>query len=309
VKRQGRRWRPSRWGATPGAARRRGTAADGSLEAASTLYFERHVAGLRKGTRLYVRRELDRMNAAWPGRPAVSISKRDVIAHIDTAVERKWNANTTWKVAKALFGWLADRDDIENSPAASIRRPTKEVARDRVLDDAELRLIWHKANEVGGPSGALIKLLILTGCRKTEIAALERSELTADAIVLPRERTKSNVAHQVFLTPLMRIVLDGCPTTGRFVLNGADRPLSANGREKDRIKVAIPPWTVHDIRRSFASGCARIGIAPHVIEQMLNHAMPGVAGRYNKHQYGPETRDGWEKWSAHVEAITGYGTS
>ena len=82
-------------------------------------------------------------------------------------------------------------------PAAGLKRPAPETKRDRVLSDAELTVLWRKAVEVGGGAGALVRLLILTGCRRDEIARLTWNEITADAIELPATRTKTNVAHRI----------------------------------------------------------------------------------------------------------------
>ena len=109
------------------------------------------------------------MQDAWPGRSLRSISKKDVIAVIDRAMKRGPSAGVTaWKVAKAFFGWCEAREDDFASPARSIRKPAKEKSRDRVLDDAELKLTWEAADTAGGPAGALVKLLILSGLVATK---------------------------------------------------------------------------------------------------------------------------------------------
>jgi integrase len=79
-----------------------------------------------------------------------------------------------WKVAKAFFAWCEAREDEFASPARSIRKPAKEKSRDRVLDNTELKLTWEAADREGGPAGALVKLLILTGARRNEITELSR---------------------------------------------------------------------------------------------------------------------------------------
>ena len=105
----------------------------------------------------------------------------------------------------------------------------------------------------------------------------------------------------------MRAILDPLPRRRRFALNDSDRPMNANGWTKDQIDDALvnmDEWHFHDLRRSFASGCARLGVTPHVIERALNHKLGGVAGIYNKHQYEIECRAAWELWSNHVEKLT-----
>jgi len=84
------------------------------------------------------------------------------------------------------------------------RKPAKEKSRDRVLDDAELKLTWEAADAEGGPAGILVKLLILTGARRNEITELARDEIKAVAIELPGERTKNGMPHAIPLTAMMR---------------------------------------------------------------------------------------------------------
>jgi integrase len=176
-----------------------------------------------------------------------------------------------------------------------------------VLDDTELKLTWEAADREGGPAGALVKLLILTGARRNEITELSRDEIKAGAIELPSERTKNGTPHTIPLTPMMCQVLETLPHTGKFVLNGTDRPFGDHSGAKEKIAPAIRPWTLHDLRRSFASGLQRLGVAPHIVELALNHrsgTFSGVAGIYQRHRYAKEVREAFEFWSQHIEALT-----
>jgi integrase len=205
---------------------------------------------------------------------------------IDNAMKRGPSAGVTaWKVAKAFFAWCEAREDDFASPARSIRKPAKERSRDRVLDDTELKLTWQAADAAGGAASTLIKLLILSGARRNEITELARDEITADTIELQGNRTKN----------------------GRFVLNGTDRPFGDHSGAKAKVAPAIRPWTLHDLRRSFASGLQRLGVAPHIVELALNHrsgTFSGVAGIYQRHRYVREVREALESWSQHIEALT-----
>jgi integrase len=160
-----------------------------------------------------------------------------------------------------------------------------------VLTDAELVKVWSA-------SGPFVRMLILSGCRRNEIAALSWSEVSADAINLPASRTKTAVAHRIPLTDLMKTTLP--LKRGRFVMTGTDKPLSPGSLKP---KVEIPHWTLHDLRRSFASGLARLGVAPHVLERCLNHKLKGVAGIYNRHQYEADCAAAWQLWSDHIAEI------
>jgi integrase len=293
-------------GEDPAAAKHAGTPADDTLAAYIALYREKHVSTVRAGTAANINRELEHMQDAWPGRSLRSILKKDVIAFIDKAMTRGPSAGVTaWKVAKAFFAWCEAREDDFASPVRSIRKPAKESSRERVLDDAELKLTWKAAETASGATSALIKLLILSGARRNEMTELARDEI-ADAIELPGERTKNGLPHTIPITPMIRLVLKTLPSTGKFVLNGTDRPFGDHSGAKAKVTPAIRPWTLHDLRRSFASGLQRLGIAPHIVELALNHrsgTFSGVVGIYQRHRYAKEVRDAFEVWSKHIEAL------
>ena len=294
-------------GKDPAAAKRAGTPANDTLAAYVALYREKHVSTVRAGTAVNINRELERMQDEWPGRALRSISKKDVVAVIDKAMKRGPSAGVTaWKVAKAFFAWCEAREDDFASPARSIRKPAKEKSRDRVLDDNELKLTWEAADAEGGAAGALVKLLILSGARRNEVTELARDEIKAEAIELPGERTKNGLPHAIPITPMIRRVVDSLPGTGKFLLNGTDRPFGDHSGAKEKIAPAIRPWRLHDLRRSFASGLQRLGVAPHIVELALNHrsgTFSGVAGIYQRHRYANEVREAFKLWSQHIETL------
>jgi integrase len=188
----------------------------------------------------------------------------------------------------------------------------------------ELRWFWLACHELTEPFGKLLKILLLTGCRLTEISRLRRDELSDDLAMLrlPRNRTKNGRPHDVPLPPLARDIINSAWMDGRaylFSTNGRT-PVSGFSKIKNRLdigmlalaekeregKTTIPPWRLHDLRRTAATGMAGIGIMPHVIEACLNHAsgaQGGVAGTYNREQYEPEKRVALERWASHVSGI------
>jgi integrase len=296
-------------GRDPSARKRGGASADDTLATQIELYRQRHVASLRESTRAYIIPILKRMQDEWPGRVLHSINKSDVVRFIDKALTKRGPSASVlhWKVCKAFFAWVEAREDDFASPARSIKKPAKEKSRDRVLDDDELSAVWQAADVTGGSAGALTKLLILTGCRRGEITHLEWQEITERAIELPSERTKNAHPHMIPLTDTMRRVLAALPKTGNYALNGSDRPMGDHSGGKEKIRTRIRHWTFHDLRRSFASGLQRLGVAPHIVELCLNHrsgTFRGVAGIYQRHRYTKEVKEAFELWSEHIEALT-----
>jgi integrase len=166
-----------------------------------------------------------------------------------------------------------------------------------------------------------MKLLALTGQRAAEISGLKWSELHGDAFVLPPERTKNGKEHGVPLSEPARAIIGGQPrrqgSDGKlrdFVFGYADGPFSGwtggrkllNTRIEKATGQALPHWTPHDLRRSFATHASKLGIQPHVIEAILNHVSgfrAGVAGIYNRNPYDAEKRTALALWADHLLAI------
>jgi len=266
----------------------------------------------------------------------------DAIVERGAAVQ----ANRVLAAVRKLFNWAASRDIIAASPAAGVKAPSPEASRDRVLTDDELRTFWRACEQVGYPFGPLAKLLLLTGARRDEAAGLRRSELSGDGSLwaLPAGRTKNSRPHAIPLSPQARIVIAEAPivalskadlaadiprhgkhrdlaftTTGRAPVSGYAKGKAridaamlviarknAVERGEDPEDVKLEPWTFHDLRRTVASGMARLGIDLPVIERCLNHvsgSFGGVAGVYQRHSFADEMRTGFATWGAHVEAV------
>jgi integrase len=269
---------------------------------------------------------------AWGQARVQEITRGDVLGLLDQLVDsgRPVLANRTLAHVRKFFNWCLDRSILEASPCARIAAPSVEKSRDRVLSDAELRLVWKAAKGVGPPFGPFVQLLVLTGQRRDEVAGMCWSELNAEATAwtIPGERTKNSETHNVPLTDAAQAVLNGIPrlagsdlvftTTGTTPISGysnakerldstmlkiASEEVSANGSPQNS---AIPPWRLHDIRRTAASGMARLGTPVHVIEAILNHRsgqVSGVAAIYNRHNYFPEKRKALEAWADFVAAL------
>jgi integrase len=210
----------------------------------------------------------------------------------------------------AFFAWCIREGLAESNPAAGGSK-APEKSRDRVLEDAELRAIW-KATADGRDYSAIVRLLMLSGCRVAEIGGLKFSEVTADAIELPAARTKNKRPHVLPISAAMRAILDGRPRGDSEYVFGRDpqRPFTGWSVSKDRLDLqlgdTVEPWTHHDLRRTAATRMADMGIAPHVIEACLNHVSGhkgGVAGVYNRSDYAEQKRRALEAWADHLLAI------
>ncbi len=272
--------------------------------------------------RLLLRSDL----ATWKDRDLRTISRRDVLDVLDTIIDRgsAVQANRLLTRLKPFFEWTVGRGILETSPATGLKPPAPERARDRVLADEEVTALWRAAGDVGYPFGSAIQLLILTGTRRSEVLEAEWSEFHFGGRMwtIPRARSKTDVAHLVPLSGLARAVIEGLPrigsppspllftTTGRTPFSGVSKVLiRLNKRAAEYMPGGEPlkQWRLHDLRRTFASGCARLGISVHVVEKALNHTggtFGGIVGVYQRHEFLDERRHAMNVWAAHIEHLT-----
>lgn len=211
-----------------------------------------------------------------------------------------------------LFRWLLQHRRVPLNPTVGVWHPGAPPPRKRVLTEAELKSFWRAADAVGGAYGAAFKMLLLTGARLNEVAGMRRAELSDDGIwIIPGARTKNHNDHSLALPPLARSIIDGLPKIdGDFVFsNSGRRQVTGFSRAKAQLDAAMGdalPWRLHDLRRTAATGMAGLGIAPHIVEAVLNHSSgfkAGVAGVYNLATYEPEKAAALARWAAHVEGL------
>jgi integrase len=205
---------------------------------------------------------------------------------------------------------------IAASPCIGVTQPSKERPRERVLSDDELRRLWFASEAIGGPVGACIKLLLLTGQRRGEIAGLRWDELDGDTLALPAARMKGRAAHIVPLSTQAAAIIasmpklvPGVPRRDGYVFGPS--PIGHFDRIKRELDARVgemPPWVTHDIRRSVASGMARLGVPVPTIEKILAHrsgTFAGIVGTYQRHSFLPEMAAALQKWADHVERLVG----
>jgi integrase len=233
-------------------------------------------------------------------------------------------ANRVRASLSAYCAWMVREGLLEANPVIGTNKAPEGGARHRVLTDDELATIWKALDD--DQYGTIVKLLILTGARRDEIAGLRWSEIDLDRalIVLPAERTKNRRVFEIALAPQAVAILQAQPR--RTEIDGALRDLvfgtraggfqDWSGSKSDldaRIKAMhgqpIADWRLHDFRRSLSTAMhERLGVLPHVVEACLGHVsghLGGVAGIYNRSAYAEQKRIALEKWAAHVETLIG----
>jgi integrase len=233
----------------------------------------------------------------------------------------KWTAagitaNRLQAYLHALFRWAVRKDYLTENPCAGIEplAPENKHGRDRVLSDREIKAIWDTCTVMQHPQADVVKLLLLTGQRLTEVSAMHWSEVLlaseeiSDEWLISGDRTKNKRPHIVPIIDAMRSIIADRPRIEEcsyvFTSRG-ERPVS--GFAKIKIKIdrmsGITGWRLHDLRRTVASGMAQLRVPPHVVEAVLNHAtgiVSGIAAVYNRYDYLDEKRHALEAWAEHV---------
>jgi integrase len=307
-------------GEDPRAVKREAQSVTETFEVVTRRFIERHAKihnrSWRQTERLIEREMLPR----WRHRSIDSITRHDVVALLDTITDRGalTMANRTLATARKLFNWCCERGTLAASPCDRVSAPGPEVKRDRVHTDTELALIWRAADSLDYPFGSFIKLAILLGQRREEIAAMRWSELdpTLTLWMLPATRTKTNVQHQVPIAPAVRAFLKSLPRiegeAGYVFTVTGKTPISGFSKAKANLDIAIaalndgtpiPPWRLHDFRRTLASGMARLGVALPVIEKVLAHrsgSFSGIVSVYQHYNFREEMQQALQRWASHV---------
>ena len=281
-----------------------------------------HLSKLKSGE--MVKRELNRhVVAIWGERDIHDITRRDVSALVN-GIEgsgRVVTANRVWAYLNKFLNWSVDQGIITQSPTLGVKRKIVEKSRDRVLSDAEIKLFWQACTVEGQPWGHLGKMLLLTGQRLGEVVNMTDREITGDLWHLTADRTKNGRAHDIALSEAARDVLGAVERVkGQagyvFTTNGAS---ALQGYHKGRNHIAkrmaeiasheageaeeIPHWTFHDLRRTAATGMARLGIRVRVTEAVLNHVGGtggGIVAVYQRHDYADEKRNALDAWARFV---------
>ncbi|MGA8690882.1 MAG: tyrosine-type recombinase/integrase [Methyloceanibacter sp.] len=287
-------------------------------------FLERHV---KPNCRRSYARETERLLAKnvlplWGDRRIHEIERRDVLDLLDDVVdrikqggERGLTANRVLAAIRKLFSWAIQRGIVAASPVAGVTPPVAEKARDRILTGDEILQFWKATTELGYPFGDLAKMLLLTGQRRNEVAQMTWGELDLDRALwtLPGERTKNRKPHEVPLSDAAMGIIAAMPriqTAGGFVFTSNGRTRIANfSRGKTALDSAMHGenhWTLHDLRRTAASGMARLGIALPVIEKALNHSsgsFRGIVSVYQRHSYADEKRNALQAWARFVLSL------
>jgi len=248
--------------------------------------------------------------------PVDQITRRDVATCLLTIKKRgPALAGAARNTLSAFFAWAMGEGLAESNPVIGTNAPKTNGARERVLSDAELRTIWNACDD-GSEHSTIVKLLILTGCRRAEVGDMTWREINFEGgtWTIPPERSKNGRQHVLPVLPMMGAIIDDLPHMATRDQLFGER--SSHGFSRWHCKAdldercGVTGWTLHDLRRTVATRMADLGVQPHVIEAVLNHqsgSKRGIAGVYNRSPYANEVRSALGTWHDHLRAVTAGG--
>ena len=300
--------------------------------ALADLFIERYAKRQTKGWKETERIFEVYLKPHWSHLPITEIRKPDVAALLDFVEDNhgRTMANRTLAAVRKCFNWAIDeRGLLEFSPVGRNMARGKEVKRERVLTDDEIKAAWLVGDGKGYPFGPFLKLLFMTAQRRSEVSGMCWSELSDDLTIwtIPAERAKNKRRHEVPLPEQATELLSAMPrvkgvdyvfSTGRSVKG--DRPISGFSKFKRKLgkdmvpilaeildvkpdKVKIPEWWLHDIRRTASTVMGRCGIPRDIRDRVLNHTDRTVGAVYDRHEYRDEKRHALEALGQYLDGV------
>lgn len=286
-------------------------------------YYKLHLSNLRTGDER--KRQIEQSLEKHLELPISNLVRKDLQEAVDTkaAAGRKVFANRIRAALTAFSKWAWERGYLEENIGAGIAKPTKETARERILSVSEIREIWTVTYEMGELWGPLLRLIILTGQRRSEIIKLRWTEVSFDKsqIIKDRSQTKNGRPHTTHLAPSALIELrelraraDKVQKSELVFTTTGTSPVSGISRMKVRLDKLLgddfEPWRIHDIRTSLATALADTGEPEGVVDRILNHSASGsapsaVARVYNQAELLPQRAKALDRWAKIVTAVSG----
>ena len=300
------------------AAEAKAAAARNTFDRLADDFLLRHVDKKALRSAAEVRRQLDKYVRPALGKLRyATIKRRDIIALLDQIEDGNGPvmADRVLATLSKIFAWQQVRDDEFTSPIVRGMRRTnpRERARDRILADDELRVLWQAAGDAG-TYGRLWRFALLTGQRREKVAGMKRGDLAGNVWTIASEAREKANAGQLSLPPLALQIVEEQPQrsdnphvfAGRLKtpmsgFSKLKKAMDADGAK--RLGSEIPPYVLHDLRRTAKSLMARAGVRPDVSERVLGHAIAGVEGVYDRHHYAPEKADALAKLASLVLEI------
>jgi integrase len=295
--------------------RRAKTARAHTFAATIPTYLDARRGGLKPATHEAQERHLKRHWAALHGLALAGVTRADVAASLTTITKDHGPiaANRARSTLSKFYAWAIGEGLCDHNPVIGTNKRDENDPRERSLSDSEAARIWLAAPD--NDYGRIVKLILLTGCRRTEVGDLKWSEidlLDARTITLPRDRTKNHQEHVVPLSdPALDVLMERERRNSNYVF-GRTELAGFSGWSKSKTEfdklAKLQPWTLHDLRRTVRTGLGKLGVAPHIAEATLNHLPPKLIRTYDRNTYAAEKRAALDQWATHLKTIVAQAT-
>ena len=286
-----------------------------TLASLITEYLDAKVDSMRARSYTETKRHLEKHFAPLHNLALANIQRADVAARVREIAKASGPvaANRSRASLSAMFTWAIGEGLCDQNPVAGTNKQEENGPRERSLSDGEAATVWLAAPE--DDYGRIVRLILLTGCRRNEISSLQWPEidLKAKTITFPGERTKNKQTHIVPLSDAAVAILKDIPQRANrdFVFGIGKGGYSgwANSKaELDELVALKEDWTLHDLRRTVRTGLGKLGVQPHVAEAVLNHLPPKLIRTYDRNTYEAEKRDALDKWASHLTVAIAQAT-
>lgn len=302
----------------------------GSFKEVAENFIKRHVEANKLRTQADIERLLNKyIYPEWQHRPFRELRRGDVASLLDKIEDKSGprQADVVLAIVRKVMNWYATRNDDYVSPVVRgmHRNNATDRKRKRTLNDDEIRAVWKACGEAG-TFGALVKVLLMSGQRRDKCSTMRWADLKDGVWTIPTEaREKANAGSLRLPQAALALIqaqpkIEGNP----YVFPGtrSGRRKSTDGKahkvppappsfnsfsqrkaELDEKLPDMPPWTIHDLRRTAKSLMARAGVRPDISERVLGHAIAGVEGVYDQHSYDTEKADALQRLADLIETI------
>lgn len=207
---------------------------------------------------------------------------------------------------KAFFNWCLKKRLVTENPFFALSQHHR-PKRKRVLSDEELKAVWNAAGGMGSHFGRIVQLLICCGQREGETAAIRAEYLKDDLCTFPGSLTKNGRQHTFPLSTFAKGLLNDGPQSGLFFLarGHTNKAFYGWGVAKADLdeRSGVTGWTLHDLRRTFRTGLASLGVAPHIAERLVNHISARTEMEETYDLYLSEMREAMKRWDGHLSKL------
>jgi len=249
-----------------------------------------------------------------------NIEMREIVLILDKIKKRGSGqmANRALNVISKMFNYAVGQAVIQISPCLNIGLPTKKIARQRVLNDSEIKIFWDglEASKMSKLNKFILKFLLATGQRRGEVVLAQRKQfdLKNKMWEIPSDNVKNAQTNRIPLNGLALEILNEMnidnlePAAYLFPSPVNDKSIDprATTRALNKVQksIGLDKFTPHDLRRTVATRMAGLGIGRLFVSKLLNHKETSVTGiHYDLYGYETEKRQAMEKWNRHLQKV------